>query len=159
MTSRVNHFKTAPALAKSMSDVSNTVANTALEKSLKHLIDIRASQLNHCAFCLDMHVKQAKIDGERELRLHHVSIWRESPLFSAREKVAFALTEALTRIGEHGVDEALYGEVREHFSEGEISELTFKIAAINTWNRLMILSQMAPGALDSAYGLDRADLR
>ncbi|KGT89730.1 carboxymuconolactone decarboxylase family protein [Erwinia sp. S63] len=159
MTSRVNHFKTAPALAKSMSDFSNTVANTALEKSLKHLIDIRASQLNHCAFCLDMHVKQAKIDGERELRLHHVSIWRESPLFSAREKVAFALTEALTRIGEHGVDEALYGEVREHFSEGEISELTFKIAAINTWNRLMILSQMAPGALDSAYGLDRADLR
>lgn len=159
MTSRINPFKSAPALTKAMSDFSNTVGNTALEKSLKHLVDIRASQLNHCAFCLDMHVKQAKIDGERELRLHHVSIWRESPLFSAREKVAFALTEALTRIGEHGVDEALYGELREHFSDNEISELTFKIAAINTWNRLMILSQMAPGALDSAYGLDRADLR
>ncbi len=159
MTSRVNHFQTVPALAKAMSELSNTVGNTALEKSLKHLIDIRASQLNHCAFCLDMHVKQAKIDGERELRLHHVAIWRESPLFSAREKVAFALTEALTRIGEHGVDEALYAELRAHFSEVEISELTFKIAVINTWNRLMILSQMVPGALDSAYGLDRADLR
>ncbi|ERH65989.1 MULTISPECIES: carboxymuconolactone decarboxylase family protein [Pantoea] len=159
MTQRVNHFKTTPALAKAMSDLSNSVASASLEKSLRHLVDIRASQLNHCAFCLDMHIKQAAIDGEHELRLHHVAIWRESPLFSAREKTAFALTEALTRIGEHGVDEALYGELRAHFSEVEISELTFKIAVINTWNRLMILSQMAPGALDSAYGLDRADLR
>jgi len=159
MTQRVNHFKTTPALAKAMSDLSNSVASTSLEKSLRHLVDIRASQLNHCAFCLDMHIKQAAIDGEHELRLHHVAIWRESPLFSACEKTAFALTEALTRIGEHGVDEALYGELRAHFSEVEISELTFKIAVINTWNRLMILSQMAPGALDSAYGLDRADLR
>lgn len=159
MTTRVNHFKAAPALAKAITDFSTSVANSSLEKPLKHLIDIRASQLNHCAFCLDMHVKQAKIDGERELRLHHVAIWRESPLFSAREKVALALTEALTRIGEHGVNETLYGEVREHFSDSEISELTFKIAAINTWNRLMILSQMVPGSLDSAYGLDRADLR
>lgn len=158
MTSRVNHFKTVPALAKSLGDLSMALRKTSLDATLKHLVDIRASQLNHCAFCLDMHVKEAKLHGERELRLHHVAIWRESPLFSAREKAALALTEALTRIGEQGVSEALYGELREHFSEVEISELAFTIAAINSWNRLQILSQMVPGALDSAYGLDRAEL-
>ncbi|MCW6033017.1 MULTISPECIES: carboxymuconolactone decarboxylase family protein [unclassified Pantoea] len=159
MTARVNHFKTVPTLVKTMSDLSMNVSNVSLETSLKHLVDLRASQLNQCAFCVDMHVKEAKLHGERELRLHHVAIWRESPLFTAKEKAALALTEALTRLGDHGIDEALYNEVRAHFSEVETSELTFCIAVINTWNRLMVLSQMTPGALDSAYGLDRADLR
>ncbi|MCQ8226414.1 carboxymuconolactone decarboxylase family protein [Pantoea trifolii] len=159
MTARVNHFKTVPTLVKTMSDLSMNVSNVSLETSLKHLVDLRASQLNQCAFCVDMHVKEAKLHGERELRLHHVAIWRESPLFTAKEKAALALTEALTRLGDHGIDEALYNEIRAHFSEVETSELTFCIAVINTWNRLMVLSQMTPGALDSAYGLDRADLR
>lgn len=159
MTARVNHFKTVPTLVKTMSDLSMNVSNVSLETSLKHLVDLRASQLNQCAFCVDMHVKEAKLHGERELRLHHVAIWRESPLFTAKEKAALALTEALTRLGDHGIDETLYNEVRVHFSEVETSELTFCIAVINTWNRLMVLSQMTPGALDSAYGLDRADLR
>lgn len=158
MTARVNHFKTVPTLVKTMSDLSMNVSNVSLETSLKHLVDLRASQLNQCAFCVDMHVKEAKLHGERELRLHHVAIWRESPLFTAKEKAALALTEALTRLGDHGIDETLYNEVRAHFSEVETSELTFCIAVINTWNRLMVLSQMTPGALDSAYGLDRADL-
>jgi len=159
MTARVNHFKTVPTLVKAMSELSMNVSNVSLETSLKHLVDLRASQLNQCAFCVDMHVKEAKLHGERELRLHHVAIWRESPLFTVKEKAALALTEALTRLGDHGIDEALYSEVRAHFSEVETSELTFCIAVINTWNRLMVLSQMTPGALDSAYGLDRADLR
>ncbi|PLR24675.1 carboxymuconolactone decarboxylase family protein [Pantoea endophytica] len=159
MTARVNHFKTVPTLVKAMSELSINVSNVSLETSLKHLVDLRASQLNQCAFCVDMHVKEAKLHGERELRLHHVAIWRESPLFTAKEKAALALTEALTRLGDNGIDEALYSEVRAHFSEVETSELTFCIAVINTWNRLMVLSQMTPGALDSAYGLDRADLR
>lgn len=159
MTSRVNHFKTVPALVKAMSELSTAVGNTSLEASLKHLVDLRASQLNQCAFCVDMHVKEAKLHGERELRLHHVAIWRESPLFTAKEKAALALTEALTRPGDHGIEDTLYREVREHFSEVETSELTFCIATINTWNRLMVLSRMTPGAFDSAYGLDRADLR
>ncbi|MGJ0192319.1 carboxymuconolactone decarboxylase family protein [Pantoea sp. RRHST58] len=158
MTLRINHFKTVPALANALGEASLALRKTSLDATLRHLIDVRASQLNHCAFCLDMHVKEAKLDGERELRLHHVAIWRESPLFNAREKAALALTEALTRLGEQGVSEALYGELREHFSEVEISELAFAIALINSWNRLQILSQMAPGALDSAYGLDRAEL-
>lgn len=159
MTTRVNHFKTIPALVKTLGEASMAAGKVSLDKKLKHLVDIRASQLNHCAFCLDMHVKEATLHGEGELRLHHVAIWRESPLFSAKEKAALALTEDLTRIGDRGVSEALYSELREHFSEVEISELTFTIAVINAWNRLQIVSQMAPGALDSAYGLDRANLR
>lgn len=158
MSSRVNHFKTIPALAKALGAASMELGKASLDKKIKHLVDIRASQLNHCAFCLDMHVKEAKLEGERELRLYHVAIWRESPLFNAKEKAALALTEALTRIGDHGVSEALYSELREHLSEVEISELTFSIAMINAWNRMQIVSQMAPGAMDSVYGLDRADL-
>ncbi|WP_420130149.1 carboxymuconolactone decarboxylase family protein, partial [Longimicrobium sp.] len=102
--------------------------------------------------------KEAKIAGERELRLYHLAAWRESPLFSAREKAALAFTEALTQIGVHGVSDALYRSVAEHFSDVEISELNFAIVAINAWNRLGITSRMAPGALDAAYGLNKANL-
>lgn len=158
MTTRVNHFQAAPALAKALSDASMVSHKSSLDLTIKNLIDIRVSQLNGCAFCLDMHVKQAKLKEERELRIHHLAIWRESPLFSAKEKAALALAEALTRISEHGVSDTLYRAMQEHFSEAEISELTFTIALINSWNRLQILSRMAPGALDSAYGLDRANL-
>lgn len=159
MTARVNHFKTVPALIKVLSDASGASAKASLDATIKHLIDIRASQLNHCAFCLDMHIKQAKLHGERELRLHHIAAWRESPLFTAKEKVALALAETLTRISDQGVSETLYHSLSEHFSEVEISELTYAIAMINSWNRMQILSQMAPGALDKVYGLDRADLQ
>ncbi|MEG3111577.1 MULTISPECIES: carboxymuconolactone decarboxylase family protein [Pantoea] len=158
MTSRVNHFKTIPGLVKSLSDVTLASHKSAIDSMMKHLIDIRASQLNGCTFCVDMHIKQAKLDGERELRIYHVAVWRESPLFSAKEKAALALTEALTRINAHGVSDELYHAVSEHFSEVEISELAMAISVINSWNRLMVLSQMEPGALDKAYGLDRADL-
>lgn len=159
MSSRVNHFKATPALTKSLVDVSTASHQTSIEAAIKHLIDIRVSQLNGCAFCLDMHVKQARLDGERELRIHHVPVWRESPLFSAREKAALALAEAMTRIDEHGVSDALYREVQAHFSEVEIAEVSFAVATINAWNRLQIVSRMAPGSLDAAYGLDRADLK
>ncbi|MGP3591960.1 carboxymuconolactone decarboxylase family protein [Vagococcus sp. WN89Y] len=159
MNMRVNLFETIPALIKTLGDASQASHNSSLDIGLKNLIDIRASQLNRCTFCLDMHVKQAKIHGESELRLYHVAVWRESPLFSAKEKAALALTEALTQPGEHGVTEAVYENVREYFSEVELSELAFAIAMINSWNRLMILSQTAPGAFDKAYGLERADLK
>ncbi|KEA52989.1 alkylhydroperoxidase [Mangrovibacter sp. MFB070] len=158
MSSRVDHFQTIPALIKILGDASVASGKNILDKKLRHLMDIRASQLNHCAFCLDMHVKEAKLHGERELRLYHVAIWRESPLFTAKEKAALALTEALTRIDNHGVSDAIYSELAEHFTQEEISALTFSIAIINAWNRLQILSRAEPGSLDSAYGLDRADL-
>ncbi|WP_313082579.1 carboxymuconolactone decarboxylase family protein [Atlantibacter sp.] len=159
MTTRIDHFQAAPALAKALSDASTASHKSSLDLTIKNLIEIRVSQLNGCAFCLDMHVKQAKLKQERELRIHHLPIWRESPLFSAKEKAALALAEALTRISEHGVSDELYRAVQAHFSEAELSELTFAIALINSWNRLQILSRMTPGALDAAYGLERANLR
>lgn len=158
MSTRINLFQTVPALIKTLSDASQASHNSSLDITIKNLVDIRASQLNGCAFCLDMHVKQAKLHGERELRLYHVAIWRESPLFTAKEKAALALSEALTHPGIEGVPDALYREAREHFSEAELGELTFGIAIINAWNRLMIASRTVPGSLDKAYGLDRAHL-
>nr|WP_318381693.1 carboxymuconolactone decarboxylase family protein [uncultured Enterobacter sp.] len=158
MSTRVNHFQTVPSLIKTLSDASMASHKSSLDGTIKNLVEIRASQLNGCAFCLDMHVKQGKLRGERELRLYHLSIWRESPLFSAKEKAALALTEALTRISDGGVSDELYRATQAHFSEVEISELAFAIATINAWNRLQILSQMLPGSQDKAYGLDRANL-
>jgi len=134
------------------------IGKTALDPTLKHLIDIRVSQLNGCTFCLDMHAKEAKIAGERELRLYHLTAWRESPLFSAKEKAALAFAEALTHITSEGISDELYRSVAEHFSEVELSELNFAIVAINAWNRLGITSRMEPGAMDVAYGLNKANL-
>ncbi|MBW8844362.1 MAG: carboxymuconolactone decarboxylase family protein [Burkholderiales bacterium] len=129
-----------------------------MDEALSLLVDIRASQLNGCAFCLDMHVKQAKIHGERELRLHHVAIWRESPLFTPKERAALAWTEALTRIAPEGISDAVYAEVREQFSEAEVSELTWRVAAINGWNRMNVAFRNVPGSQDKMFGLDKAGL-
>src|SRR6185437_15735160 len=96
----------------------------SLGEKLLDLVNIRASQLNGCAFCLDMHVKEAKLHGERELRLYHVPIWRESPLFTPKERAALALTEALTHIAPTGISDELYAEVREQFGEKELAALT-----------------------------------
>lgn len=130
-----------------------------VDERLGLLVDIRASQLNGCAFCLDMHVKQAAKLGEPELRLHHVAIWRESPLFTLRERAALAWTEALTQIGAEGVTDALFDDVCAHFTEAELSELTFRVAAINGWNRLNVAFRTVPGSRDRAFGLDQARLR
>jgi AhpD family alkylhydroperoxidase len=129
-----------------------------MDETLALLVDIRASQLNGCAFCLDMHVKQAKIHGERELRLHHIAIWRESTLFTPKERAALAWTEALTRIAPEGISDALYAEVREQFPEEELSQLTFRVAAINGWNRLNVAFRNPPGSKDKMLGLEKAGL-
>ncbi|MDE2598601.1 MAG: carboxymuconolactone decarboxylase family protein [Rhodocyclaceae bacterium] len=129
-----------------------------MDPTLAHLVDIRASQLNGCAFCLDMHVKEARIHGERELRLHHIVIWRESNLFTPKERAAFEWTEALTKIGAEGVSDALFESMLDHFSETELSDLTFRVAAINGWNRLSIAFRNPPGSRDQMYGLDEAGL-
>jgi alkylhydroperoxidase family enzyme len=105
-----------------------------------------------------MHVKQAKIHGERELRIHHLAAWRESTLFAARERAALAWTEALTKLAEQGVPDEIYDRVRTQLSEKEISDLTFVIAAINAWNRLNVGFKSVPGTHDKAWGLDKAKL-
>jgi AhpD family alkylhydroperoxidase len=152
---RLDYSRLSADLFKKYLDFSSAFR---MDEALALLVDIRASQLNGCAFCLDMHVKQSRIHGERELRLHHVSIWRESPLFTPKERAALAWTEALTRIDPAGVSDAAYEEAREHFSEEDLSQLTFRVAAINGWNRMNIAFRTTPGSKDKMFGLDKAGL-
>jgi AhpD family alkylhydroperoxidase len=149
MTQRLNYAKQSPELFKKLAELSAVIRHGAIEVPVVSLVEIRASQLNGCAFCLDMHVKQAKIHGERELRLHHVAIWRESPLFSPRERAALAWTEALTKLPEGGVSDEIYDSARSHFSEKELADLTFAVMTINAWNRAGVAFQAAPGSADS----------
>lgn len=156
--SRLNYFQHAPELANQYALFNEAVAKNKALHGLKELVTIRASQLNGCAFCVDMHVKEAKINGERELRLHHIAIWHESPLFDERERAALEWTEVLTRLPGRGVPDDVYERVRQHFSEPELAALTFLIVAINGWNRLGVAFQATPGSADKAYGLDKAGL-
>lgn len=152
---RQDYLRITPSLFRKYLDFSIAIP---LDHTLRVLVDIRASQLNGCAFCLDMHVKQGKLHGERELRLHHVAIWRESPLFSARERAALAWTEALTRLDTAGVSDALYAEASEHLLPDELNALTYQVMAINGWNRINIAFRQTPGSQDKAFGLDKADM-
>lgn len=156
---RLDYAHQTPALFKKLAELSKTIADSEhLDAGLAHLVDIRASQINGCAFCLDMHAKEARLHGERELRLHHVAAWHDSPLFTPRERVALEWTEAVTRMAPGGVPDALYDEARRHFSEPELSALTFRVASINAWNRLCVTFRTVPGSRDKALGLDKAGL-
>ena len=157
MNTKINYNEQSPELVKSMLEMSQKSAHGALGPTILDLVHIRASQVNGCAFCLDMHVKEARIHGERELRLYHIPIWRESPLFSDRERAALEWTEAVTKISS-GIPEGLLEKVRAQFSEKEMSELTFAIGIINVWNRLNISSPTTPGSLDAMLGLTKAGL-
>ncbi|MDQ0888023.1 AhpD family alkylhydroperoxidase [Paenibacillus sp. V4I9] len=158
MTQHVNYMQQSPEFFKQMMEFSNAEKGSSIEKEILDLIHIRASQMNGCGFCLDMHMKEAKIHGERELRLHHISIWRESTLFAPRERAVLAWTEILTKLPEHGVPDDVYNRVREQLSEKEISDLTFSIMAINAWNRINIAFKTVPGSADAAFGLTKAGL-
>lgn len=159
MTQRLDYAQLSPDLFKKYAAFGAAVKQGGgIEEKITLLIEIRASQLNGCAFCLDMHIKQAKLHGERELRLHHLAVWRESPLFDARERAALEWTEALTNLPPHGVPDEIYAAVRAQFSEQELVELTFAVMVINGWNRLNVAFRGEPGALDQALGLDRAGL-
>ena len=153
---RLNPFKLSPAAQKKFLEFS--LAESTLEPLLRDLVNICVSQINGCAFCLDMHVKEATLHGERGLRLHHVAIWRESPLFTARERAALRWAELLTRLGQDGVSDEAYETARTAFSEQELSDLTFAVVAINGWNRLNIAFPKTPGSLDALYGLDKEGL-
>ncbi len=156
MSQRLNAMQTAPELFKKLAEYSMQIKKGSIEHGILYLVDIRVSQLNGCAFCLDMHIKQAKIHGEGELRLHHLAIWRESPLFSARERAALAWTETLTHLPPTGVPDSAYEAVRAAFSEKEVVDLTHAIMGINAWNRMGVAFRTTPGANDKAFGLDKA---
>lgn len=158
MTNRIDYQKQSPELYRKFLEFSMAFAQSPVEEAIRDLVDIRASQLNGCAFCVDMHVKAATIHGERPLRLHHVSIWRESILFSERERAALEWTDILTNVPVHGVPDEVYERTRAEFSEKELSDLTFLVMSINAWNRVNIAFQIAPGSYDKAYGLDKSGL-
>ena len=157
MNPRINYNQLSPELVKKVFELSQQSAHGSLSATLLDLVHIRASQMNGCAFCLDMHVKEAKIHGERELRLYHVSIWRESPLFSDKERAALEWTEAVTKLSAP-IPDCLYDQVRAHFSEKEMSELTIAIGIINLWNRLNVSAKTTPGSFDTLLGLTKAGL-
>lgn len=158
MTQRINYMQQSPEFVNKMMALSNTEKESSIEEKIRHLVHIRASQMNGCGFCLDMHIKEAKIHGERELRLYHIPIWRESTLFSPRERAALEWTEILTKLPAHGVPDDIYDSVREQLSEKELSDLTFSIMAINAWNRISIAFKNVPGSADTAFGLTKAGL-
>jgi len=158
MTQRLDYMQQSPELFRKFVDFSALVKAGSIEESICDLIAIRASQMNGCGFCLDMHVKQAKIHGERELRIHHLAAWRESTLFVPRERAALAWTEVLTSLPDQGVPDEIYERVRTQLSEKELSDLTFAVVTINAWNRINVGFKTVPGAYDKAFGLDKARL-
>jgi AhpD family alkylhydroperoxidase len=138
MKARLNAYTAAPETMKAVSAIEPIIAASGLEHSLIELVKTRASQINGCAFCIHMHTKDARAHGETEERLYLLDAWRESPLYSDRERAALAWTEALTLISETHAPDDLYEEVRKHFSEQETVTLTMLIGMINLWNRLAI---------------------
>lgn len=138
MTPRIEYQKAAPGALRAMYALQTYVSSTGLEHLLLELIKIRASQINKCAYCLDMHTKDARAAGETEQRIHLLSAWREAPVYTARERAALAWTEAVTEIGRAGVTDDLYQASRAQFSDEELVNLTMAVVAINGWNRLAI---------------------
>ena len=138
MKPRLNPFAAAPAAMQSWLDFGNDILRSSLEDSLMELVKIRASQINGCAFCLHMHTADARKHGETEERLYLLDAWRESPLYSERERAALAWTEALTLVSETRAPDSVYQALRAHFTDEEQVTLTLLIVAINGWNRIQV---------------------
>jgi AhpD family alkylhydroperoxidase len=152
MQSRFNYAKVAPGVYDAMDALERYLHASSVEEPLIHLIKLRASQINGCAYCLDMHWKDLVALGEKEQRLYSLNAWRECPWFSARERAALAWTEAVTLIADGHAPDAAYEEARAQFSEKELSDLTLAVATINAWNRLSIAARIEPGTYQPALG-------
>jgi len=138
MEQRLNYAAAAPGGVKAMLDLEKYVRGCGLEHSLLELVKMRASQINQCAYCLDMHSKDARAAGETEQRLYGLSAWREAPYYTPRERAALEWTEAVTLLASSQVPDAVFDAVRPHFTDKELVDLTFAIIAINGWNRLAV---------------------
>ena len=146
MQPRLDYARTAPDGLNAMLGREIYARQSGLEPALLELVKMRASQINGCAFCLDMHSKDARAAGETEQRLYALNAWRETPFFSDRERAALAWAEAVTRVSETHVPDETYETVRDHFTEKELVDLTISIVAINGWNRLAIAFRSVPGS-------------
>ena len=145
MSVRIDYGTVAPAAARAMLGLEQYVRSSGLEPALIELVKLRASYLNGCAYCVDMHTKDARAAGESEQRLSAVPVWRETPFFTPRERAALAWTEAVTELGRTGVPDEAYDEARAEFAEGELIDLTMAVVAINGWNRLAVSFRTEPG--------------
>ena len=145
MNARIDLKHVNPGIVKAMLGLERQVRQSGLDERLIDLVRMRASQINGCAYCLDMHSKDARAQGETEQRLYGLSAWRETPYYSARERAALDWTEALTLVADTGVPDDVYERVREQFSEDEIAHLSLAIVAINGWNRLNVAARTVPG--------------
>ena len=144
MKPRLNFYQAAPDTIKALSTLETQVQGSGLEQSLIELVKTRASQINGCAYCINMHTQDARKRGESEQRLYFLNAWREAPVYTDRERAPLAWTEAVTLISETHAPDDVYAEVRTHFSEAETVNLTMLIATINAWNRLAISVRAMP---------------
>jgi AhpD family alkylhydroperoxidase len=145
MKPRIDYATTEPAAREAMLGLEKYVRSSGLEPALLELVRLRASQINGCAFCLDMHSKDARAAGESEQRLYVLSAWREAPFYTERERAALAWTEAVTQVAQDHVPDEVYQAAREHFTEKELVDLTLAVVTINGWNRLAIAFRAEPG--------------
>lgn len=156
MKARINYAKVAPGVYDAMDALDKYLASCGIEESLLHLVRLRVSQINGCAYCLDMHWKDLRALGETEQRLYSLDAWRECPYYTERERAALAWAEEVTLVAEGHVPDALYEEARRHLSERELADLTLAVAAINSWNRLSIAARLVPGTYQPAARASRA---
>src|SRR3984885_3349451 len=154
MEPRLNFYKATPEGINAMRGLEHYInQSSGLEPSLRELLKIRASQINGCAYCIDMHTKDARAAGETEQRLYALNAWRETPFYTDRERAALAWTETITLIGEGHVPDDVYFHVRQFFSEAELVNLTLAIVSINAWNRMAIAFRAVPGTYRPAVKL------
>jgi len=144
MEPRLNYYEASPQAMKAMLGLEEQIAKCSVEKPLRELVRLRASQINGCAFCVDMHSHDAREAGETERRLSAVVVWRETPFFSERERAALEWTEALTLVAQTHVPDEVWNRVKPHFTPQELVDLTLLIATINAWNRFAISFRRTP---------------
>ena len=145
MNARLDYYNASPKAMKAMIAMEALTSNLSIEQALLNLIKIRASQLNGCAFCTDMHCVDARRFGESDRRLYGIVVWRDSNFFNPRERAALAWTEAVTLLSQSHVPDDVYALAREQFSEGELVDLTMAVSTINSWNRLAVSFRQMPG--------------
>ncbi len=141
MKERIKLEQIEPAAYQAMFQLENYVKQSGLDKKILALIKIRASQINRCAFCIDMHTKEARKNGETEQRIYSLNAWRDTPFFTSKERAVLELTEAISLIAENHVTDSVYQEVSRYFSENEIAQITMAVITINAWNRIAITTK------------------
>ena len=146
MKARIDYTQVDPEVIRTLQSLGKHVMKSSMEQSLIDLVLMRASQINHCAYCLDMHYKDARASGETEQRLYSLDAWRETPYYTDRERTALEWTEAVTLVAENHVPDEVFEQAREQFTEAELVDLTMAIVAINSWNRLNVSFRMVAGS-------------